>query len=173
MERLTWVETKTNIKRLDGGIILRHPRLMNSTEWVDDMRRWPQVSYGAMCFVSCFALREWEGGLFFFESCSQPQSGKHTKPQCMGVNPDRWSRGDNRVHLYSRCFSSNGDVLTGDHSPKASLVVVATTAVGNRDQTRSCPCECLFDLFSIKRQKDTRLIRIWSLIGGTCHIEPF
>ena len=64
-------------------------------------------------------------------------------------------------------------VLTGDHSPNASLVVVATPAVGNRDQTRSCPCECLFDLFSIKRQKDTRLIGIWSLIGGTCHIEPF
>ena len=64
-------------------------------------------------------------------------------------------------------------VLTGSLSPNASLVVVATPAVGNRDQTRSCLCECLFDLFSIKRQKDTRLIGIWSLIGGTCHIEPF
>ena len=41
-----WVETKKHVKRLDGGIVLRHPRLMNSTKWVDDMRRWPQVSYG-------------------------------------------------------------------------------------------------------------------------------
>ena len=37
-------------------------------------------------------------------------------------------------------------MLTGDQ-PNASHVVVATPAVGNRDQTRSCPCECLFDLF--------------------------
>ena len=46
MERLTWVETKNHVKSSDGGIVLRHPRLMNSTEWVDDMRRWPEVSYG-------------------------------------------------------------------------------------------------------------------------------
>ena len=46
MERLTWVETESNIKSLDGGSVLRHPGLTNSTEWVDGMRRWPQVSHG-------------------------------------------------------------------------------------------------------------------------------
>ena len=37
---------KKHVKSSDGGIVLRHPRLTNSTEWVGDMRRWPQVSNG-------------------------------------------------------------------------------------------------------------------------------
>ena len=57
-------------------------------------------------------------------------------------------------------------VLTGGHQPNASLVVVATAAVWNREKIHSCPCECLFDLFSIKCQKHTHPIRIWSPIGG-------
>ena len=77
-----------------------------------------------------------------------------------------WSAMCGRAHLRTGVSVQVVTVLTGDLSPNASLVVVATPAVGNRDQTRSCPCECLFDLFSIKRQKDTRLIGIWSLIGG-------
>ena len=44
-------------------------------------------------------------------------------------------------------------VLTGDPKPNASLVVVATPDVGNRDQTRSCPCKCLFDLLFNKMSK--------------------
>ena len=43
--------------------------------------------------------------------------------------------------------------LTGDFQPNASLVVVATPDVGNRDQTRSCPCDCLFDLLFNKMSK--------------------
>ena len=43
--------------------------------------------------------------------------------------------------------------LTGDFQPNASLVVVATPDVGYRDQTRSCPCDCLFDLLFNKMSK--------------------
>ena len=54
--------------------------------------------------------------------------------------------------------------FTPGHS--SQLVVVATADVGNRVKTLSCPCEFLFDLLSIKCQKHTHQIRIWSLIGG-------
>ena len=40
----------------DGGIVLRHPRLMNSTEWVDDMWWWPQVSYGDIFYYLVLAV---------------------------------------------------------------------------------------------------------------------
>ena len=43
--------------------------------------------------------------------------------------------------------------LTGDFQPNASLVVVATPDVRNREQTRSCPSECLFDLLFNKMSK--------------------
>ena len=43
--------------------------------------------------------------------------------------------------------------LTGDPQPNASLVVVATPDVRNREQTRSCPSECLFDLLFNKMSK--------------------
>ena len=41
-----------HVKSSDGGIVLRHPRLMNSTEWVDVMWRWPQVSYGIFLMIT-------------------------------------------------------------------------------------------------------------------------
>ena len=40
-----------HVKSSDGGIVLRHPRLMISTEWVDDMRRWHQVPCGNLFLI--------------------------------------------------------------------------------------------------------------------------
>lgn len=39
----TWVET-TDVVRSSAGEVFQHPKLI--TEWVDDMKRWPPVTYG-------------------------------------------------------------------------------------------------------------------------------
>ena len=43
MEKTTWEETAHTLKS-SGGICLDHPR--DISEWVDDMRRWPEIVYG-------------------------------------------------------------------------------------------------------------------------------
>ena len=93
------------------------------------------------------------------EERSSGMQGPKQRPTCLHrIAPEKGTQTGVSVQLVT--------VLTGDHQPNALLVVVATAADGNREKTRSCPCECLFDLFSIKCRKHTHLIRIWSLIGG-------
>ena len=75
-ERLTWVETKTNIKRSDGGIILCE---VNELHWVDDMRRWPRVSYGDIFYYLVRSLGVDGSAMKNFKSTEAYQRGIPSK----------------------------------------------------------------------------------------------
>jgi hypothetical protein len=83
----------------------------------------------------------------FIFSGNAPVCAKHLTDDCF-LNLGQYRAGL-AERLKMKCGFSVQLVtaLTGDHQTNASLVIVATAAVGNRGKTRSCPCEFLFYFF--------------------------